>query len=127
MLSIRQVDREFVCYDVKGDIELGVKSDLADLVDETVTGITRPRRVKPMNMPYINLSCREMQLKCCEFTDDSNVMFDAGVNVRLSVYDSAIDHGNKEIIGSYKIENWLSRMSCGFVVLYRISKRYCKS
>lgn len=103
LLSIRQVDWEFVCCDVKGDIELGVKSDLADLVDETMTGITRPRRVKPMNMPYIDLSRGEMQLMCCEFTDDANVRFDAGVNVRLSVYDSAIDHGKEEIIGSYKL------------------------
>ena len=40
LLLIRQVDWEFVCCDVKGDIELGVKSDLADLVDETMTGST---------------------------------------------------------------------------------------
>ena len=65
--------------------------------------ITWPRRVKPISMLYINLSRGEMQLKCCEFTDDANVRLDAGVNVRLSVYDSAIDHGKEEIIGSYKL------------------------
>jgi hypothetical protein len=103
LLSIRQVDWEFVCCDIKGNIELGIKGDLADFVDETMTGITRPRRVKPMNMPYINLSRAEMQLKCCKFTDDASVRLDAGVNVRLSVYDSAIDLGKEEIIGSYKL------------------------
>lgn len=106
LLSIRQVDWEFVCCDVKGDIKLDVKGNLADLVGETMTGITWASGVKPMSMPYINLSRGEMQLKCCEFTDNANVRFDAGVNVRLSVYDSAIDHGKEEIIGSYKIKNW---------------------
>jgi hypothetical protein len=83
LLSIRQVDLESVCCNIKGDIELGVKGDVADLVDETMTGITWARRAKPMNMPYISLSRGEMQLKCCDFTDDANVRFDDGVNVRL--------------------------------------------
>jgi hypothetical protein len=102
LLLIGQVDWQFVCCDIKGNIELGVKVDLADLLDESMTGIVRPRRVKPMNVSYINLSRGEMQLKSCEFSDRRNVAFDTGVNLRLSLYDSAIDHG-EEIFGSYKL------------------------
>jgi hypothetical protein len=101
-LSVGQVDWEFVSCDVVGNIEIGVKADLVDLLDETMTGITRTRRIKPMGMPYINLSRGEMQLKCSEFSDRMNVAFDTGVNLRLSLHDSAIDHG-KEVFGSYKL------------------------
>jgi hypothetical protein len=102
-LSISQLDWEFVSCDIEGNVEMGVKVDLADLLGETMTGITRPRRNKPMIMPYINLSRGEMQLKSCEFGERKSVRFDTGVNLRLSLYDSAIDNGKEEVFGSYKL------------------------
>jgi hypothetical protein len=102
-LSIGQVDWEFVSCDIKSDVEMGVKVDLADLLDETMTGIFRPRRFKPKNMPYINMSRGGKQLKYSRFSERKSVTFDTGVNLRLSLYDSGIDHGKEEIFGSYKL------------------------
>ena len=101
MLSVGQVEWEFVSCGIKGSIELGVKADMADLLLETMTGVTRPRRMMPRDLYYINLSRGHM--KSCRFSKSENVGIGVGVNLRLSIYDSAFDHGREDIIGSYKL------------------------
>ena len=101
LLSIGQVEWDFVSCDTNGSIEMGVKADMADLLLETMTGITRPRRTTPRDLFYINLSRGHM--KSCRFSKSEDVSIGVGVSLRLSIYDSAFDHGEEDIIGSYKL------------------------